>query len=60
MLWIQNQKTESQLNQGPLDALRQESGDPHVCQLNSKKSASQKLMQGFAGPCVQQKRSAGA
>lgn len=39
MLWIQNQKTESQLSQGPLDALRQENGDPHVCQLHSKKSA---------------------
>ena len=76
---VDSKPKNSQLSQGPLDTLRQESGDPHVCQLHSKKSAlwppvgslvgviirhinspSQKLMQGFAGLRVRQKRSAGA
>ena len=39
MLWIQKQKTDSRLSPGSLDALRQESGDPCICQLHSKKSA---------------------
>ena len=36
---VDSKPKNSQLSQGPLDTLRQESGDPHVCQLHSKKSA---------------------